>query len=137
MSQIKEKPRIIMVDDEVDFLELTARWLRTDYEVVTCGEGEGLLEKMEDLDPDLVILDVHMPVLDGFELCRRIRAEHRYDDIPILFLTGSREDETYLKNLKAGGTSFLTKPIGRKQLQHAIRELLPVPDDDHTTGGGD
>jgi len=137
MSQIKERPRIIMVDDEVDFLELTARWLRTDYEVVTFGSGEGVMAQIEDLDPDLIVLDVHMPTLDGFELCRRIRAESRYDETPILFLTGSREDESYLKNLKAGGTSFLTKPIGRKQLQNAIRELLPAPDDDHTTGGGD
>jgi len=136
MSEAK-RPRVLMVDDEADFQGLVGRWLAPEYEHIPLAEGEGLMQKLPSLRPDLIILDVRMRGADGFQLCKLIRADHAYDAVPVLFLTGSKDDVDYLKNFKAGGTAFLTKPVGKKQLVGMIRELLPEPADYQATGGGD
>lgn len=136
MSQAKRQ-RVLMVDDEPDFLDLVRRWVTPEYEFLALTDGEGLMKKLESLRPDVIILDVRMPGQDGFQLCGLIRADRAYDDVPILFLTGIKEDANYLKNFKAGGTAYLTKPVSKKQLLASLRELLPEAADYQATGGGD
>lgn len=115
--------KIVMVDDEPDFLSVVKGWLEPRYELVTLTDGAGLLEELETLDPDLLILDVRLPGADGFKLCRAIRGDKRFASLPILFLTASRSDSDFVKNLDAGGTSLLSKPITRRQLLAKIEEL--------------
>lgn len=137
MSQEKT-PRVLMIDDEPDFLELVRRWLTPGHEFLPLTDGEGLMKKLKSLRPDVIILDVRMAGQDGFQLCALIRADRAYDGVPILFLTGTKEDVNYLKNFKAGGTAYLTKPVSKKQLLASIRELLPGPAEyQQATGGGD
>lgn len=137
MTESGEKPVIVMVDDEKEFLSLVGRWAAPEYEFVGLTGGGGLLEEIESLEPSLVVLDVRMPGEDGFELCRRIREDRRFDDIPVLFLTGSREDEDFLKNMEAGGTAYLSKPVGRRQLLAMFRELAGGQVETIDTAAGD
>ena len=120
-----EKPRVLMVDDDLDFHAIVRGWLAPRFEHVAMTSGEGLLEQLEALEPDLLILDVRMPGAGGFELCAQVRSERRFDALPILFLTGCKEDEDFVSNLKAGGTAFLSKPVGRRLLVATLRGLIP------------
>ncbi|MFI5344968.1 MAG: PleD family two-component system response regulator [Elusimicrobiota bacterium] len=137
MSEQETKPVILMVDDEAEFIDIVRRWAEADYQFVGLTDGGELEEEIDGLEPSLIVLDVNMPGIGGFELCREIRAQRRYDDIPVLFLTGSREDEDFLKNLEAGGTAYLSKPVGRKQLLGMFRELIGGEVQTADTGGAD
>lgn len=129
---MKGKPRVVMVEDEKDLQTLAQAWLSPAYEHVSAADGEELFKRLASGPmPRLVILDVGLPGEDGFEVCRRLRDDQRYADLPVLFLTGSREARDYQRNMKAGGTAYLMKPIGRKQFLAAVDELLKgAPDDD-------
>lgn len=124
MRRNKEIPRILMVDDDPDFQEIVRCWVFPRYDYVGLPNGDDILEELAAVEPALVILDVRMPGPDGFTLCRLIRADQRFARLPILFLTGCKEDEDFVKNLDAGGTAYLTKPITRKQLLSVIGELV-------------
>jgi CheY-like chemotaxis protein len=125
MEKSLEKPRILMVDDDSDFQDIVRKWLSPRYDHWGLINGADLLENLEASQPDLVILDVRMPGPDGFELCRRIRSDGRFAHLPILFLTGCKEDEDFIKNLDVGGTAYLTKPVERKDLLAMVQELVP------------
>ena len=118
-------PRVLIVDDEADFGALVARWLSPRYRAVALTDGRGLARELEEEPASLLVLDVRLPGEDGFELCRRVRTDERFADVPVLFLTGSREEDLYLRNLKAGGTGYLAKPVGRTQLLAAVDALVP------------
>lgn len=131
------KPTVVMVDDEVDFLRVVGTWAQPRYGFVGRTSGADLLPDLERLKPSLVVLDVGLPDVDGFEVCRRIRADGRFGGVPILFLTGRREDEDFVWNMRAGGTAYLTKPVGRRRLLALFRELISGPDDTVDTTAGD
>lgn len=118
------KPCIYVVDDEPDFLTIVHSWLSPMYDVVALKDGDELLGAVHVKAPDLVLLDLHLPGIDGFELCRRLRAAPGLKSVPVLFLTASRESRDYQRNLSAGGSGFLTKPVGRRQLLAAVDDLL-------------
>lgn len=113
-----------MVDDDRDFQTIVRGWLTPRYDLLSLSNGDGLIEDLAAVDPQLLLLDVRMPGPDGFKLCAGVRARPRFIGLPILFLTGCSEDEDFVKNLDAGGTAFLTKPVARKRLLWTIRELL-------------
>ncbi|MDE2039269.1 MAG: response regulator [Elusimicrobia bacterium] len=115
-----------MVDDDGDFQAVVREWICARYEHVALSDGEGLEELLESLAPDLLILDVRMPGLDGFKLCKRLRADERYAELPVLFLTACKEDADFLSNLEAGGTAYLTKPVARKDLLRVMGELTAL-----------
>ena len=122
--QSREKPLIVLVDDEPGFLDLIAHWLEGDYRLRLFTSGEGVYEFVEQASPDLVILDAHMEPVDGYELCRRIRSNERFDLTSVLFLSGMASDEELLRQVEAGGSGFLTKPIERDELRRVIEEEL-------------
>lgn len=119
-----DKPRIVVIDDEPDFLKLVESWLKPYYDVASFSSTTGVVEKIRVFDPDLILLDVHMPDQSGFAVCRRLRNEPGFEDVPVVFLTGSKTDEDFLMHLEAGGSRYLTKPIGRKTLLEALAEQL-------------
>lgn len=124
LKQAKRLQKIVIVDDEPDFLTITKDWLDKKYDVVALTDGTQLLSQLAALEPDLLILDVRLPGPDGFKLCRQIRADRRYQSLPVLFLTASHSDLDFFRNLEVGGTSYLTKPVTRKELMAKIQELL-------------
>lgn len=124
LKQARETRRIVMVDDEPDFLTIARSWLEPKYEFTSFTDGSDLLPQLAALEPDLLILDVRLPGIDGFNVCKRIRADRRFQALPILFLTASHSDIDFFKNLEVGGTSYLTKPVSRKELLARVKELL-------------
>ncbi|NNN05540.1 MAG: response regulator [Elusimicrobia bacterium] len=118
------KPKVVVVDDEKDFLRIIESWLQERYSVTCLPGGEGLAEEIRGLEPDLVLLDAHMPAQSGFDVCGRLRSSPDGAYLPIVFLTGSNADEDFLRHLDAGGSRYLTKPINRRELLAAVAEEL-------------
>jgi putative two-component system response regulator len=123
-SDARRKPRIIMVDDEPDFLAVTKPWLLRDYDVATFGTGENLHEILPALKPDLVLLDVWLPGPDGFEVCRQLLGRERYGRLPVLFLTACADGALHARGRAAGGARILSKPVGRPELLATIEQAL-------------
>ena len=121
---LKNRPQIVMVDDDRDFQSILRGWLTPRYDTISLADGEELLHELSTLEPDLVVLDVGLPGPDGFKLCHKIRAESRFTQIPILFLTGMSSNRDFCKYLEVGGTAYLTKPVDRSQLLAEIHSLL-------------
>lgn len=119
-----DKRHVVMADDDRDFQEIIRGWLTPAYDFSSFISGEGLLEQLEEIAPDLLILDICMPGPDGLSLCRRIRGNPKFSALPILFLTGCKDDERFIKNIEVGGSAYLNKPIERRQLLSVVRELI-------------
>ena len=115
-------PVVVLIDDEPDFLTLARGWLAPRFDVTTLDQGEDAVEVLVGLEPDLVVLDVNMEP-DGFTLARRIRAQRELADVPVLFLTASKSDADFIRNLDVGGTAYLTKPVSKKALVAMVAEL--------------
>lgn len=119
-----DKSKIVVIDDEPDFLKLVEAWLKPTYEVSCYAHADAGVEAVREIEPDLILLDVHMPDSSGFQVCKAIRAIPGCEDLPIVFLTGSKTDEDFLMHLETGGSRYLTKPIGRRTLLSALAEQL-------------
>ncbi|MCH8332878.1 response regulator [Candidatus Sumerlaeota bacterium] len=103
--------RIFLVDDDPDVRSVLGAALREKYEVVEAADGLQALDKLEDYQPDLAILEAVLPVMDGFELCTAIREDPRFGGIPILFLSSYGSRQNIQKGYAAGANLFITKPI--------------------------
>ncbi len=125
-KQVKrDKPIVIWVEDDPDFQAVVREWLLPRYDLMTYTDGESLLDELQGIEPSVFIFDVRLPGIDGFKLCRKVRADKRLADIPIVFLTSCSEDVDFIKHLDAGGTAFLNKPIDRKEFLRTLKELRP------------
>jgi len=125
---MKENPpakKILIVDDEPDILEFLQYSLRKEgYDVVTANDGKHALEVAERERPQLIILDIMMPELDGVETCRILRSRKEFADTPIAFLTARDEDYSQITALDVGGDDYITKPIKPRVLISRITALL-------------
>lgn len=119
-----DRPKIVVIDDENEFLSLIERWLKTLYRVTALYGSEWTFDQVAALKPDLVLLDVNMPEQDGFELCRRMRGDARFGGVPILFLTAMPRHDAFRD---FGAARWLSKPIERRELLAAVgEELAPM-----------
>ncbi len=117
--------KILLVDDEPDILEILKYNLRKEgYEVATAGNGEEGLRRAEEFQPDLIILDIMMPVMDGVEVCRQLRAKPEFKHTIITFLTAREEDYSQIAALDTGGDDYITKPIRPRVLMSRVKALL-------------
>ena len=114
--------KILVVDDDLDLLQLIAFALRqAGYLVVDATDGELALQRFADEAPDLVVLDGNLPKVDGFEVCRRLRATSR---VPILMLTVRGDEADVVRGLDLGADDYLTKPFSPRTLLARMRALL-------------
>jgi DNA-binding response OmpR family regulator len=114
--------RVLVVEDDEDIADVLRRSLRNEgYEVRTSSDGVEALDVAAGFFPDLVVLDLGLPRLDGVEVCRRLRAD---SDVPILMLTARSETEDRVGGLDSGADDYLVKPFERKELLARIRALL-------------
>jgi DNA-binding response OmpR family regulator len=114
--------RVLVVEDDAEIADVLRRSLRQEgYEVKTSADGVEALDVATGFVPDLVVLDLGLPRLDGVEVCRRLRAE---GDVPILMLTARAETEDRVSGLDSGADDYLVKPFERKELLARIRALL-------------
>lgn len=118
-------PYILAVDDDPDVLGTLYRTLRREgYEVERAASGLEALRMLAERRPDLVILDIIMPGLDGLTVCRKIRADSQYDSLSILFLTAKGRTEDVVAGLDAGGDDYLPKPFEIAELTARVRALI-------------
>jgi two-component system response regulator VicR len=118
--------RIMVVDDEPDLLEVVRLILESDgYQVVTAGSGQEALDRMEKEKPDLVLLDIIMPKMDGWEVFSRIKADPKTTDIPVIMLTAKDQRIDKLIGLHVVRVDdYITKPFGRAELLERIKRVL-------------
>ena len=121
------RPRVVVVDDEVDFLKLVERWLKPKFDVTCLSGGADTSEEIAALDPDLLIMDIHMPERNGFQICKQLRGMAGFEDLPVIFLTGSKSDKDFVHYLDFGGCRYMTKPVTGKELKEAVAEQLGLP----------
>jgi len=122
-----EVSRILAVDDQPHNLKLLADLLGAKgYQVVTASTGAEALEKIESHSPDLVLVDVVMPSMSGYEVCRRIRQSPSTALLPVIMITALDPGEERIKGLDAGADDFLTKPINQPELLARVRSLLRI-----------
>ncbi len=115
--------RILIVDDEPNIvISLEYLMKREGYEVATAGDGEAALEALATAAPDLVILDVMLPKMNGFEVCRRMRADPRWRGTRVLMLTAKGRDTEVQKGLGLGADLYVTKPFSTKELVAQVRQ---------------
>jgi two-component system, OmpR family, response regulator MprA len=122
MSVTGRDPRVLVVEDDEEIAQVLQRSLRLEgYEVRVAGDGEKALDQSAAFNPDLVILDLGLPKLDGMEVARRLRSA---DDVPILMLTARDALEARVEGLDAGADDYLVKPFERQELLARLRALL-------------
>ena len=120
-------PKILIVDDDPAFRNLLAGLLRTQgFETVAAGDGQEALEEFSRCEADLVLLDVQMPRMDGFEVCRQLKKNPENRLTPVVLLTGLAATEDRIQGIEAGANEFLSKPVDRNELLARVRSLLTV-----------
>ena len=119
------RKRVLLVDDSATILMMEKMiLLRGPYDVTTARDGMEALEKAKAEHPDLILLDVVMPRMDGFETCRRLRQQAETRDIPVIFVTTRGESENVDNAFKSGASDHVTKPINSAELLAKLRTHL-------------
>lgn len=117
--------RILVVDDDELVLMALDELLRPEgYEVHSVSSGTQALKRLDETTYDLLVLDIIMPEMDGFDLCKRIREREDYRETPVLFLTAKSREEDRMKGLEAGANLFLSKPISPDKLLKIVSESM-------------
>ncbi len=124
-KQVKEKPLILLVEDNADVVAYTASCL-PDYRLAVGQDGREGFEIASEIIPDLIITDVMMPFVDGFELCRQLRNDEHTSHIPIIMLTAKADIESKMEGLEKGADAYLEKPFNREELLLRIKKLLEL-----------
>ena len=120
----KKSRRILLVDDEAGFAELLRDLLEMDnYEVVIAHDGQDGLEKLKGFVPDVIISDIVMPRMSGFELFKSVKAQPSTASIPFLFITGFQDDRVLAEARKVGVFGILRKPVDIEQIETRLRDL--------------
>src|SRR4028118_2318018 len=122
-----KKGVILIVDDNPDNLELLFFFLSdSDFTVLLATSGESALKKVEEANPDLVLLDVMMPGIDGFETCRRLKANQSSKDIPVIFMTALSETVDKVRGFNVGAVDYITKPMQEEDLKARVTTHLTI-----------
>ena len=117
--------RILVVDDvDVNIKLLEAKLASEYFNVISANNGETALKIAQDERPDLILLDVMMPRMDGFEVCKRLKADARTSDIPVVMVTALTETADRVRGLESGADDFLTKPVNDVALFARVRSLV-------------
>src|SRR6266498_3225302 len=124
---VRTPPRILIVDDTPANVHiLQTRLAAHGYDIVTATDGEAALAAVRDAGPDLILLDVMMPKMDGFEVCRRLRADASLPFTPIILVTAKTDPKDIVAGLEAGGDEYLTKPVDQAALVARVKSMLRI-----------
>ncbi len=125
-SDIRPKRSLLIVDDQVANIRLLAAVLEDSYALFIATTGEKALEIAEKRDIDLVLLDVVMPGMDGYEACRRLKSNEKTKDIPVIFVTAMNDVEDETRGFDVGGVDFITKPFSPPKVRARIETYLEL-----------
>jgi two-component system alkaline phosphatase synthesis response regulator PhoP len=119
------KYRILLVDDEPDILDFVGFNLQQEgYQVASASNGAEAIDKAKEFNPHVILLDVMMPVMDGYQTCRELRKYPQFIDTIIVFFTARNEDYSQIAGLETGADDYITKPIKPAVLQSKVKSLL-------------
>lgn len=119
------KAKVLIVEDDLDVAEMLNAYFRVQgYEVFTVNWGEDGVRACQTMRPDLVILDIRLPDIDGYEVAKRLRSDRRTQDVPIIFLTEKRDRADRLQGLELGADDYITKPFDVQELRLRVRNAL-------------
>jgi chemosensory pili system protein ChpA (sensor histidine kinase/response regulator) len=127
-KKIKErKPNVLIVDDSISVRKFVASILnKNNYQTVLASNGDEALDQLEAASCDLVITDLEMPKLHGFDLIERIRKNNKYDDLPIIILTGRAGDRQKERGIDLGANAFIVKPFKEVDLLRVIKDFIEI-----------
>ena len=121
----EQRPRVLIADDNPQGVELLEAYLADrDYDIETAADGEETLRKIKDWHPDLILLDIMMPKISGFEVCKRLRASPASRETAVLMITALDQPSDVERAVDAGTDDFLTKPINKTELLLRVRSVL-------------
>ena len=126
VSQAAVRPRVLIADDNSDMRQYLARLLSEQYEVETVADGQEALRAAHEHSPDLIVSDVMMPILDGFELLKTLRAEEQTRTIPVVLLSARAGEESRVEGIQAGADDYLIKPFSARELLARVSGRLEI-----------
>jgi two-component system, sensor histidine kinase and response regulator len=127
MTNSNDPKTILIIDDTPMNLILTSKSLESEgYQPLTALSGEEGFRLMEEQMPDLILLDISMPVMDGYEVCERLKADNKLKDIPVIFVTANALTEDLVKGFAVGGVDYITKPFKKEELLVRIRTHIEL-----------
>ncbi len=115
---------ILIVDDAETNIDILVDILGEEYDIAVAMDGESALEAVEDDQPDLILLDIMMPEIDGFEVCKRLKGNPETANIPVVFLSALTEAEEKHKGIALGAIDFITKPFEAYEIQSKVKKHL-------------
>lgn len=119
------KAKVLIVDDEPFNVEVLEQALDdTDYQVITAANGQEGWEKIQSEQPDLILLDLMMPIMDGFAVLAKVKEDSMLRDIPIIIVSAEQDSKSVVKGIKQGAEDYLTKPINTAQFVQKVMEYL-------------
>jgi len=119
------KPKVLLVDDEAFNLDFLQQALEDEnYELIVAVNGQEALGKIKSEQPDLVLLDLMMPILDGFEVLQKVKEDDMLRDIPIIIISAEHDSKSVVKGIKQGAEDYLTKPLNAGHLIKKVKEYL-------------
>jgi len=125
MKDINQKQKILVVDDEKELIALVSLHMKmAGFEVFTAANGEKALELSREEKPDLIILDLMIPKIDGWQVCEQLREDPATKDIPVIMLTARTQIEDKLKGFEAGADDYVTKPFSPRELVARVKRVL-------------
>ncbi len=126
-AQLKsDKPNVMLIDDDIINIKAVTSLLNNDFYVTAVQSGKAAFEKLEQRKPDLILLDVYMPEMDGHEVIRALKEQEEYVDIPVVFLTSDVEENTEIQGFSEGAIDFLRKPFRKDVAIQRIRRILEL-----------
>ncbi|QLC51298.1 methanogen output domain 1-containing protein [Methanolobus zinderi] len=120
----EQKEKVLIVDDEVMNIELLRAYLDEKYEVVSATDGHEALEKVKNEMPDIILLDVMMPEMNGYQVCEHLKSDEETQFIPVIMVTALSGRNDWISGIEAGADEFLTKPVNKLELLTRINSLL-------------
>ena len=121
---MEENKTVMVVDDTETNIDILVDLLADDYEIMVAMDGKECLEAVQMQTPDIFLLDVMMPGMDGYELCRKLKSYKRTRDVPVIFVTAKGEIDDKLDGYDAGGVDYITKPIDPEFTLATIKKYI-------------
>ena len=122
---MNQKAKVLIVDDEpnnVDFLEQALE--DSGYQLITATNGQEALNKIQSEQPDLILLDLNMPIMDGFTVLAKVKEDPNLRDIPVIIISSEHESKSIVKGIKQGAEDYLTKPVNAGLLVKKVKDFL-------------
>ena len=125
METVVEKKKLLIVEDDADTAEMLSLFFEKEgYQVLSTAWGQDALKLCQELLPDVILLDIRLPDISGFEICRQLHSSFQTSHIPIICLTERREQIDKIEGLEAGAIDYVTKPFNLQELKLRVRNAL-------------